>query len=182
MHGGGNARLMTKPRKVWPELTAERLRELMEYDPETGVFKWRRGRGGVWAGTVAGTVDPSTGYVRIYVDQKNHHAHRLAWLHVTGAWPEGQIDHRDLDRANNRFANLRPATNAQNMQNASLYANNKSGYRGVSWSRGSRKWWVQVKANGVHYNGGYFDDVEEAAKARDRLAEMLHGEFVRLNG
>src|ERR1700719_1662744 len=104
----------------------DRLRELLSYDPETGVFRWLvRKRQNVKAGDVAGSFD-GCGYCKISIDRRAYKAHRLAWLYMTGEWPPAEIDHINMNRADNRFANLRLATRHQNMANQRLYANNKA--------------------------------------------------------
>jgi hypothetical protein len=100
-------------------LTAERLRELLHYDPDTGDFTWRTARKRIPAGAIAGTVE--RGFRRITIGGGRHgprySAHRLAWLYMTGAWPNGYLDHINRDPDDNRFANLRLATNSQNQAN-----------------------------------------------------------------
>jgi hypothetical protein len=88
------------------KLTAERLRERLHYDAETGVFTRRVGSGHAHAGDMAGSVH-STGYVRIGIDGGKYTAHCLAWLYVHGVWPSDQIDHINRNRSDNRIANLR---------------------------------------------------------------------------
>jgi hypothetical protein len=98
-----------------PDLTAEYLRQLLSYDPDTGLFRWRvqlgfRGK----VGAVAGTTH-SKGYRQIRIDGRIYRAHRLAWLYIHGEWPSGGLDHIDGNPANNAIANLRPATQQQNV-------------------------------------------------------------------
>src|ERR1700738_4035243 len=99
------------------DLTAEHLRELLNYDPDTGEFRRRASRGGEAAGTLAGCPRRPGGYRIICVDRVIFLAHRLAWLHSYGVWPTKDIDHIDGDKTNNRIANLREATPAQNVMN-----------------------------------------------------------------
>jgi hypothetical protein len=117
-----------------PELTQARLKELLHYDPETGVFtrkfRWGESRD---IGSVIG-YKTDRGYVEIVLDSTKYRAHRLAWFYVHGVWPSAEIDHRDTDRANNRLTNLREATGFENHQNERrARKNNKSGYLGVCW-------------------------------------------------
>jgi hypothetical protein len=156
-------------------ISAERLRELLNYDPETGAFTWRAPRRGHRAGGIAGHLNEK-GYVRISVDGRRYAAHRLAWLYMTGEWPEDQIDHKDLSRANNRWENLRPATNAQNQMNSTAKIGT-SGRKGVYWYAG--KWQARIWVNGKAINLGRFEDKEKAAAAYVLHARKRFGEFAR---
>lgn len=98
------------------ELTQARLRELLSYEPETGVFRWLSPKGRCPAGGVAGS-PMGEGYLYVKIDGAKYYAHRLAWLYVHGQWPEHQIDHGNRVRADNRIANLRDATPKENMAN-----------------------------------------------------------------
>ncbi|HIE4429971.1 TPA: HNH endonuclease [Burkholderia multivorans] len=160
------------------ELTAERARELLDYDPETGEFRWKVRRGKQRPGLLAGSVD-AKGYVTIRIDYKLLFAHRVAWLIVTGEWPIFQIDHRDGDKSNNRFANLRTATNSQNQANIGLRAHNTSGIKGVSWSREKQKWEARFRCENRQYFVGYFNDIREARVAYQCAIEKYFGEYAR---
>ena len=161
-------------------LTAERLRELLRYDQETGVFARRisTGRHGRWnAGTGAGYLDSSTGYLKIWVDGTRYYAHRLAWLYAYGKWPENQIDHIDRCKSNNRIANLRLASNSQQTINTGLRADKVSGVRGVRWNYHARKWTAQIQVNRQTKHLGCFATMDKAAAAYAAAAANLHGEF-----
>lgn len=160
-------------------LTAERLRQLLDYNPDTGVFTWRIQRGSrVKAGDIAGAVN-DRGYIKIKIDGKHYPAHRLAFLHKKGAWPEGQVDHSDTNRSNNRWDNLRIATASQNQWNRGPQRNNTSGFTGVYWDKQKRKWRVQIKDHGRVIFLGYFECPELAYKVRRSVAKTLHGEYYR---
>lgn len=154
------------------DLTAQRLREALHYDPDTGVFTWRItcSRRAV-AGTKAGSVDKVTGYVRIRLDGKINQAHRLAWLYMTGSWPTFEVDHRDTVRANNAWSNLRDVTHAVNGQNQrkAHKSNKSSGLLGASWDAAKGAWLSHITLNYKLQFLGYFDT---AIKAHHRyLAE-----------
>lgn len=112
-------------------LTCEKLRDVLSYSPDTGDFTWTNPPrpSKVRAGDVAGTV-MTDGYKSITIDRKMHKAHRLAWLYMTGEWPEKRMDHINRNRGDNRWTNLRPATYSQNTANRTNH--NKYGLKGVS--------------------------------------------------
>ena len=149
-------------------LTAQRLRELLDYEPGTGLFRWRMrvGRyGRIPAGSTAGGLD-SNGYVLIRVDGKRYGAHRLAWLHVHGEWPNGEIDHVFGVKHDNRINQLRCVSLAVNQQNIRRpRKTNTSGYLGVSWHRGTSRWVAQMWINGKNTTLGYFSTAEAAYDA-----------------
>lgn len=156
-------------------LTQDRLMELMDYNPDTGKFirKVRRGRMGA-PGSVAGTVNKK-GYVVIEIDGRPYTAHRLAWLFMTGEMPEKQIDHRDRNKANNAWSNLRSATNAQNHQNRfEAQANNKTGLLGVCFHKAAGRWIAQIKKNGRRIYLGLHDTPEGAHAAYLAAKAELH--------
>lgn len=152
-----------------------RLRELFSYDPVTGVFTRRTSVGGSKAGSVAGHA-AYDGYVYIQADGKRYSAHRLAWLFVHGRWPYEQTDHINGVRSDNRIANLREATNLQNVQNQkSAHSNNKSsGVLGVSWHSRDRKWRAQIQVDGKKKLIGSYDSIAEAKAAYDNCKADLH--------
>lgn len=158
-----------------PEMSAARVRELFYYDPETGVLTWRVAPfcHAERLGKAAGSAN-SSGYVVVRVDGKTHQAHRLIWLHVTGRWPEGDIDHRDRCRINNSWENLRECSREENMQNCSIRSNNSSGCPGVGRKKG--RWYARLGLSGRRMHLGYFDTFEEA-KAAYSLAKRRHHNF-----
>lgn len=160
-------------------LTAERVREALNYDPETGVFRWRYSHCSVKAGDIAGSPE-TKGYLRISVDGRRYKAHRLAWLHVHGAWPAKQLDHRNRVKSDNRIANLREASNLQNCANAIRPKNNSVGFKGVSRSGG--RFVAGIKRNYKRIHLGSFDAPELAAAAYDAAAAEIWGEFANTNG
>ena len=153
-----------------PELTQARLKELLQYDPETGVFTRRIAtgyRGRYKAGTVAGSLEKDSGYILIGVDGVQYRAHRLAWLYTHGSFPAHGIDHKDTIRSHNWLSNLRPATQSQNGQNLRTpKASNKSGFLGVCLSTPlGDKWKATIKVNGKYKFLGVFQTPEEASAA-----------------
>jgi|SRR5882762_6808214 len=161
-------------------LTKERLKQLLRYEPKTGIFYPMERRRGVRFGVPAGAKSTSLGYILICVDRVHYCAHRLAWLYMTGKWPKNQIDHKDGSRDNNRWENLREATVSQNRCNAKIRSDNTSGYKGVhrGGSTGNR-WRAAITINGKRYIIGYFDDPGKAFRARTVALRKFHGEFAR---
>ena len=156
-----------------PELTAEYLRSVLHYEPETGIFTWKVSTSRrVKVGDVAGSPD-GRGYLQISVRSRLHRAHRLAWLYVYGVWPKDQIDHINRNRPDNRIANLRDVSHKQNGQNASKPSNNTSGYQGLCWYKRDSKWLASITHNYKQIHLGYFTNIEEALSAR-KAAEKLY--------
>lgn len=156
------------------EISAARLRELLHYDPETGVFTRRVTRNAIAkAGTVAGTLDRG-GYVAIMVDGRRHKAHRLAWLYVYGKWPSGCLDHINRLTGDNRISNLREVTYSENQQNTLLQSNNTSGYRGVVWDHKKRRWKATIGINNRNQCLGNYRTPEEAFEAYKSAALKYH--------
>lgn len=165
-------------------LTAERARELLSYDPDTGEFRWRVQRGPRKAGSIAGSIKKLNGrkYRTLCVDGEYFLAHRLAWFFVTGTRPpdDRDIDHKNTDGTDNRFANLRLATRAQNMHNRTRQKNNTSGFKGVYPDRKRNLWAAQIDVGGKAKFLGAFKTPEEAHAVYCKAAAELHGEFARV--
>jgi hypothetical protein len=160
-------------------VTAYRLRELLDYNQETGVFTQRLNRTGVKAGAIAGT-NHCMGYRTIRLEGRDYLAHRLAWLYMTGAWPTHQIDHINGVKDDNCFANLREATHAENNRNTGRRSDNTSGFKGVIFDRrNGGRWRAYIQKNGRMRHIGGFDTPEEAHKAYCEAAREHHGEFAR---
>lgn len=162
------------------KLSQSRLKELLNYDPETGIFTWKVSRGRCSAGTVADTLDKH-GYIRIQVDGARFFAHRLAFLWVTGLPPDDEVDHIDGNPANNAFANLREVNHAENQQNmGGAQRNSKSGFIGVIFDRRTHKWVgkITVARRAVHL--GTFSTPELAHGAYIAAKNELHPTHRRL--
>jgi hypothetical protein len=159
-------------------LTAERLREVLRYDPVTGLFIRRCRAGRKHAGEVAGSATRN-GYRSICVDNGRYLAHRLAWLYMNGSWPERQIDHKDRDRSNNRWTNLRLATPSGNTANSRRRSTNTSGFKGVCWDKSRNRWAAYITVGYRHIYLGRFAAVEDAHDAYLAAAQQHFGEFAR---
>lgn len=154
-------------------LTQDRLKEVLSYDPATGIFiniVQRGQRGNI--GKETGIMHHS-GYIHIAIDNRNYMAHRLAWLYMTGEFPPECIDHINGKRSDNRFSNIRLATKKQNNENIPLRSDNKSGHRGVHWYKQTNRWKASVKHNGNRISVGYFKNIEDAVKAVKEMRDKL---------
>ena len=159
-------------------ITRERLHQVLSYDPETGGFTWRASGSGRRPDLRAGTIT-SQGYLGIQVDRRLYLAHRLAFLWMTGAFPSHDVDHRDMDRLNNRWPNLREATRAQNMMNGRARSNNATGFKGVTFLKPLGRYQARIRVSGEQRYLGLFDTQEEAHAAYRAAAEKHFGEFAR---
>lgn len=147
-------------------LTQERLKELLDYDPETGVFVWKVGKGSrAQAGQRAGCGD-GKGYTQIKIDKKLYLAHRLVWFYAHGRWPKEEIDHINRVKNDNRIDNLREVTHQQQQFN--------KGAKGYYWSKWAKKWMARIKLNGKMKYIGYYDTEEEASAAYLAAKKELH--------
>jgi hypothetical protein len=157
------------------KITATELRALVHYDLDTGIFTWRKD------GNIASrtrTDGRYAGYVRAFIKSYPYQAARLAWLYVHGEWPNGEVDHANRVRADNRFSNLRLSDRAQNGKNRKIHKNNTSGVRGVCFDKRRQKWkaqiWVKGRRNIVL---GLFSSIHDASVARVTAERKLFGEF-----
>lgn len=157
-------------------INRERLRQLFEYDPESGIFT-RKMVTARWTnvGDVAGYLG-DRGYVIIGIDRKFYKAHRLAWLYVHGQLPK-QVDHINGIRNDNRICNLRACNHAENQRNVLRQKNNTSGFKGVSWHKGHRKWSAGICINGKRRHLGYFESREECHLEYVKAALANYGDF-----
>lgn len=157
-------------------ITQSKLRELLIYDPETGLFSWRSKRApGIKAGDPAGS-NRRDGYLAIRIEGTKYQSHRLAWLYVHGQIPP-MLDHINGDRSDNRILNLRPATNSQNCLNRGRRSDNSSGFKGVSFERSTGKWRANCSVDGKWKSLGRFETAEAASAAYEVAASVHHGEF-----
>ena len=156
--------------------SAALVRELLHYDPETGVFRWRQSGSGRRASLIAGAVNraPSGNLrINITINHKNYKAHQLAWLYVTGKWPPRQVDHKDTNSLDNRWVNLRLATRVQNRRNSGMARNNTSGFVGAIWDKHAGMWIARIRGKFL----GRFKTAEEAGEAYRKAALEQYGEF-----
>jgi len=159
-------------------ITQSDLKQALNYDPDTGEFIWKVAKSGRSCGGKAGSLT-DRGYVRIALNGKQYKAHRLAWLYMTGEWPNNQIDHIDTIRTNNKWSNLRLANNQENHSNSPMRKNNTSGYKGVSWSKRDAKWFTTIMVNYKSIYLGAYGTAEEAHDAYVKASNKYFGEFAR---
>lgn len=165
-------------------ITRERLRERLMYYPLTGSWIWLPYSAPGWShsleGTEAGKIT-SKGYVQICVDNELYVGHVLAWFWMTGKWPDNQVDHEDTIKTNNRWSNLRLATNGQNRANSKSSAS--SGLKGAYPNHKPGKpvrWASVIRVNKKQIYLGTFDTKEQAHAAYAKAAIKYHGEFARM--
>jgi hypothetical protein len=179
------------PNKLNDTISVDEVRRLFSYDPAEGVLRHKceysrdtgqRGRPRK-IGSLAGYYDKSTGYRKVEINDHSYAVHRLIHLYVTGEWPEYEIDHIDMNRENNKWENLRPATSYENQRNRTVYVNSrsqlKSQLKGIYYSQDNGKWGAKIRVNGKVIYLGQFDTGGEAYEVYKSAIARLHGEFAR---
>ena len=152
------------------KLIPEEIKEYLSYDPETGVLTWikRSGARGT-IGTEARHLE-GKGYMQTQFQRVLYKNHRIAWFLYTGEQPPDQIDHINGDKSDNRWSNLRAATQNQNQHNQGRRRDNASGYKGVSWDSTHKKWLAKIQVDSKRYSLGAFTTPEEARQAYCKAA------------
>lgn len=154
----------------------EEMRRRLSYDKDTGAVIWVVGRK---AGQQIFNKS-CQGYLRLKIAGKNYYLHRVCWFLHHGEWPTEWIDHINGNKSDNRLENLRVVSSSQNSANRPLAVNNTTGYKGVVYRKAFNKYLVRVGAN-PRTIVGYFESLEEAARAYNEAAKELYGEYARLN-
>lgn len=152
-------------------ITQDRLKELLHYDPVTGIFTRNKNLAGF---------KNDRGYIIIKVDGYPYKAHRLAHLYMTGEWPIDEVDHINGVTDDNRWCNLREAKHCENSRNRKLNKNNKSGYKGVHWLKKQQKWRAVITFEQRKIHLGCYDDPKIAYEAYCEAAKEYHKDFVRM--
>lgn len=155
------------------------LKVLLEYNPATGEFFWKITDRACKTGELAGSIYKN-GYRYIQICGLDYRAGRLAWFYMTGEDPLDFIDHKDGVRDNNRFHNLRKATNSQNQANRGAPINNTSGFKGVTWQASRGKWLARITVNNHSKNLGRYDNLPDAVRAYRAAAIAAWGEFAKV--
>lgn len=170
-------------------MTADKVHALLDYDPQTGVLRWKRRNPDPknwnkrFAGKIAGARYPIGGreYICVSLNNRTFSAHRIIWLIMTGQFPPRklQIDHVNGDGKDNRWCNLRLATPPQNSANRCLPKNSTSQLKGAWFHKPSGMWLAGIKKNGKRTHLGTFTDAHSAHAAYCEAAQQMYGEFWR---
>lgn len=158
-------------------ITQEELKEVMNYDPHTGIFiREKKAVNVPNVKNIVGTRKKASGktYLLTKVKGIQYYLHRLAWLYVFGNFPDRDIDHINGNSSDNRIINLREVTKLENSKNRRLASNNKSGVSGVSWNKKTRKWHTSIRVDNKRCFLGCFDSIFDAACVK-KTAEKIHG-------
>src|SRR5882672_9148 len=160
-------------------ITQKRLKELVTYDPATGIFRWirlvgKKGKVGKKVGS-----KHSGGYLEAQIDNHRNFLHRFAWLYMTGKWPDDQIDHKNTIRSDNRWSNLRKASCQHNSANGVRRKTNTSGFKGVYFNKKNKSWIANIHLDYKTRYLGSFSSKEEAHAAYFEAAIAANGEFSR---
>lgn len=150
-------------------ITQKELKEILHYDPETGVFIRKMKSGKL---KKVGSIQPN-GYLLITINRTRYYAHRLAFICMGKDVPD-YVDHINHIKSDNRWCNLAKSCRFGNARNQSMHSDNTSGANGVHWNKDKKKWHATYRMNGKNYHVGYFNNVGDAAKAR-KLADIKNG-------
>lgn len=167
--------------------SVELVFKLLDYERETGKLYWKRREvfktrdkvfNANYAGKEAGSAEPGK-HRRVEIKGTAIYSHLIVWAFETGSWPPRDIDHKNVDKLDNRFLNLRLATRSENCANRLIQKNNTSGYKGVSWESREKRWRAQIQVNQKNHRLGSFASIEEARSAYAHAATKFFGEFGR---
>lgn len=150
------------------------LKQVLRYNKTSGEFKWKASK------KKAGYVN-ARGYWEVKYKGKRYPAHRLAFFLVNGEWPSLVVDHKNGNKIDNRWINLRLCTVQENTYNSKIPKHNTSGFKGVTFHKPSGKWWAHIKKDGKRISLGYYSNAREAARAYNKKARELRGEFAKVN-
>ena len=141
------------------------VRCLFAYDPETGTLRNRL--------TGSTGFVHQDGYVRVSIRNKTYPASRIIWWHIHGEWPDGDIDHINRVKADNRLANLRVLPRSENVRRSQRPYRSTTGCRGIATNKRGKPYRANIDIRGKKIHLGCFDTIEEAVAAR-RAAELQH--------
>lgn len=163
-------------------MNERRLREVFDFDPETGVFTRLVSVSNIKAGYSTPGSPAKNGYLRLRIDGRLYYSHRLAWLWVYGSWPNKNIDHIDGNPRNNAISNLRLADQSENLQNISKSSKAQSGLRGAYLERSTGRWCSKIMIDKKSIHLGTFETPEAAHAAyidAKKRIHTFHGELTR---
>lgn len=146
-------------------INQKELKKILNYNSDTGVFKWLERTCGRKTNGMVGHKDVS-GYLIITINGRRYRAHQLAWLYIYGYFPKGVLDHKNRKKSDNRIKNLKETTHQQNLRNSKINSNNKSDVTGIDWYKPLLKWRARITLNGKTKYLGYFDNLGDAIKIR----------------
>ena len=153
-------------------ISHDRLKDVINYSPNTGDIIATASRGRVKQGDVLGSLDKG-GYVVLRIDNREYKGHRIAWFYTHGEWPNGQMDHINHIKNDNRLKNIRVVSDAENKKNLALSKDNTSGITGVYWFKPAKLWKAQINVNGKGKVLGYFKNRLDAAECRKKAEVSL---------
>lgn len=154
--------------------SADRLREMIDYDPVSGSMTWKQSpRNRTLPGDPVGSIN-SEGYLIVNLDRHKIRAHRVAWAIFHGEWPAVEIDHHNRIRTDNRIANLRPATRGLNNQNSGIRSDSKTGVKGVCFRKDVGKFCAYIQVDRKMKYLGLYEDLDDAIQARKLAEKELH--------
>ena len=180
MQGDDNLR---KALRIEHAFTPDDMRRILSYDPESGLLRWKRNDAynKTWntkyEGTLALNFKQPDGYMVGSINKIKAYSHRIAWAIYYGEWPDGEIDHINRNRCDNRIENLRVATRSQNTSNKTKKDGTYSRLKGVTWHSRGKRWMAQIMKDRVKIYLGSFDTEEAAHEAYKEASLRLHGEF-----
>ena len=157
-------------------ITQQELKEILDYDPETGIFRWKRKRPGIPKDRVFAGCSGTRGYIRIMLNGRRYGAHHLAWLYMYGKLTDKYLDHKNGITSDNRISNLREATASQNATNRKVCRN---GLKGAYWYKKRKEWSSAISKDGNRLHLGWFKTEMAAHAAYIEAASKLHGEFAK---
>ncbi len=156
-------------------MTQDKLKKILDYNPDTGLFIWLVSSGSAKVGDIAGSPDNSNlGNMRLNYKKVKYVLAHLAWMYVYGRFPTKLIDHINGNPQDNRISNLREVNYSENNKNKAIGKNNSSGVMGVAWFKAGNKWKAYISVDGKKIHLGYFHKFSEAVDVR-KLAEVAYG-------
>ena len=165
-------------RKVRTIPSQSELKSILDYNPDTGEFTRACDRGRWKKGESMGSVS-ADGYVNISIDGRIYRAHRIAWMFMTGQQPIAFIDHENRNRLDNRWSNLRSASQSENLQNSVVKKTSSLGLKGVTYVPSKGRYRARITSGNKTIFEQTYETPEEAKAARDAVAKVLHQRFFR---